>query len=289
MADRRRTLRRLGLTGLGFAAVAVSGFLLAGCGGGDGSAVTTRTGVTGTRPTATATRPPVAAPTRTVPTVPTPTVTTLVTTTDETRTSETPPAAPPPAPPPSPPPPPPPPTTVTVIETETTAPTTPTTTTAEPTPMVASEPSSTSSTHWIWFILAVALATATAVALLVWRHRRVRAASWSTQLADLSRRTLVTLDAVLADGSVVTGQVQALADEARSLERQAPDDQSRAAAGRLRGALEELAVTLEADRALRLSSPPPSTEQLSYSTALIHQQVEQVQRELRPPAVGPPQ
>jgi hypothetical protein len=106
---------------------------------------------------------------------------------------------------------------------------------------------------------------------------------------DLSRRTLVALDDVLRDGSVVTGRVQALAAEARSLESRAPDEPARAAAAQLRGRLDELAATLEADRTLRMSSPPPSAEQLSYSTALIHQQVEQLQDVLRPPpAPGPP-
>ncbi|MGH3081651.1 MAG: hypothetical protein ACRDNH_11035, partial [Gaiellaceae bacterium] len=76
MADRRRALRRLGLTAPGLAVVAVAGFLLGACGGGDGSAVTTREGETVTRPAVTATRPEVT----------------------QTRTNETP--APPPATPP---------------------------------------------------------------------------------------------------------------------------------------------------------------------------------------------
>jgi hypothetical protein len=86
----------------------------------------------------------------------------------------------------------------------------------------------------------------------------------------------------------VTGQIQALAAEAQSLASRAPDNPSREAAGRLRGRLDELAATLEADRTLRLGSPPPSAEQLSYSTALIHQGAEQVQGVLRPPAPEPP-
>jgi hypothetical protein len=86
----------------------------------------------------------------------------------------------------------------------------------------------------------------------------------------------------------VTGQVQALAAEAQSLEARAPDEESAAAAGRLRARLDELAATLEGDRALRLSSPPPSPEQLTYSSALIRQQAEQLQRLLRPPDAGRP-
>jgi hypothetical protein len=54
----------------------------------------------------------------------------------------------------------------------------------------------------------------------------------------------------------------------------------------VRARLEELASALEADRALRLGSPPPSADQLSYSTALIRQQAEQLQDALRSPSAG---
>jgi hypothetical protein len=87
----------------------------------------------------------------------------------------------------------------------------------------------------------------------------------------------------------VTGQIQALAAEARTLEANAPDDPARTDAGRVRAQLDDLAATLEGDRTLRLSSPPPSDEQLRYSTALIRRQVEQLQGILRPPpAPGQP-
>jgi hypothetical protein len=118
----------------------------------------------------------------------------------------------------------------------------------------------------------------------------MNAASWAGRMDDLTRRTFVAVDDVLAQGSLVTGQVQALAAEARTLEANAPDDPARAEAGRLRAQLDELAGTLEGDRTLRLSSPPPSEDQLSYSTALIRRQVEQLQGILRPPPPppGPP-
>jgi hypothetical protein len=103
-------------------------------------------------------------------------------------------------------------------------------------------------------------------------------------MEDLTRESLVALDEVLGQGSVVTGKIQALAAEAASLAARAPDDPARAAGAQLRGRLDELASTLEADRTLRLGSPPPSEEQLSYSTALIRQQVDQLQGVLRPPA-----
>ena len=89
---------------------------------------------------------------------------------------------------------------------------------------------------------------------------------------------------MLSQGSVVTGQIQALAAEARTLEASAPDEAATAEAGQLRAQLDDLAGTLEGDRTLRLSSPPPAEEQLSYSTALIRRQVEQLQRILRPPS-----
>jgi hypothetical protein len=299
--ERRRAVRRFLLVGPALAVVAVAGFLLGACGGGDGSAVTTRTGATATRPTVTAERPTVTVtPTRTEPAAPPPAGTSPATTADqpgetETQPTETPPPAPPPPPGP----------TVTVIETETTAPeppppaTTaaepppPATTAAEPPPPTtvaapATDPSETDDTPWGWIVLAVALAGGSLVGLLLWRRQRARADSWSTGLEDLSRRVLVALDAVLAEGSLVTGQVEALAAEARSRETSAPDEASRAAAGALRGRLDDLASALEADRALRLGSPPPSPEQLSYSTALIRRQADQVQDVLRPPPTDPP-
>jgi hypothetical protein len=102
-------------------------------------------------------------------------------------------------------------------------------------------------------------------------------------LAELARRSFATMDDVLRDGSVVTGHVQALAAEARSLEARAPDDSSRATTALLRERLDELAQALEADRALRLSSPPPNPDQLSYSTALIREHVAQLQELLEAP------
>jgi len=122
--------------------------------------------------------------------------------------------------------------------------------------------------------------------LILWRRHRAGAANWGRQTAEFNRRVLVGLDDVLAKGSIVTGQVEALASEARGFETRAPDESSRAAAGSVRARLDELASALEADRSLRLSTPPPSQEQLTYSTALIRQQAEQLQGTLRPPEPG---
>ena len=109
--------------------------------------------------------------------------------------------------------------------------------------------------------------------LVLWNGTDTKAASWSRRLDD--RRSLLALDDVVAQGSLVTGGVQTLADEARSLESSAPDDH-RAAAAALRVRLDDLAAALEADRKLRLGSTPPSEER-SYSTALVHHEVEQLQ------------
>jgi hypothetical protein len=286
MSDRGSPFGLVVRVGPPLAVLATAGFVLGSCGGGEGGALTTATGVTVTRPALTATRPATteepAAPTRTVePTLPTrtqpPTTETIeveettveVTTTERSTTV----------------------TLETTVETQTTVsvtivPTT-TTTTPETTAATTEEESSGNDTPWGWIALGVALAAALLVAFLLWRRRRTQAASWSARLADLSRRSLVALDDVIARGSVVTGQVEALAAEARSLEARAPDDQSRASAARLRARLDELANTLESDRALRLSSPPPSDEQLSYSTALIRQQAEQLKGVLRTPASEP--
>jgi hypothetical protein len=243
------------------AALAVAGFLLGSCGGGEG-ALTTGTGLTATRPARTGTGPVV--PTRTTPTLTAPTRTAETVT--EPATTE---AA----------------ETVTTVETETSVETEttffPTGTTTAPTATTAGQMSEESSTPWGWIAFALALAAATVLGLVLWRRRRTSAATWSRHLKDLSRRSLLALDDVVAQGSLVTGGVETLADEARSLESSAPDDQSSSRAAALRVRLDDLAAALEADRKLRLGSTPPSEEQLAYSTALVHHEVEQLQSHLR--------
>jgi hypothetical protein len=283
MPHRRRELARIGRAASLLIIAGVAGSLLGACGGGSGSALTTRTGLTATQPgTAVPT-----APTRTLsrpaettePTTPAEPTTTEPTTTaaEETTTATRP--------------------TVTVtVETQTTtasAPVVPETTTTSPQPTttaVAAPPpssSSSSSSPWPWIVLAVVLVAGVVIGLVVWRRRRAGAATWASRKADLTQRALVVLDDVLAQGSVVTGQVEALAAEARSLEQRAPDDAARAEAGRIRARLDELAGVLESDRSLHLASPPPSPEQLSYSAALIRQKVQELQGVLRPPPPDP--
>jgi hypothetical protein len=155
-----------------------------------------------------------------------------------------------------------------------------------PPPAPAQTESSSSSTPWGWIILGVALVVALLVGLILWRRHRASAADWGRQTAEFNRRVLVALDDVLAKGSVVTGHVEALASEARGFEARAPDDASRGAVASVRGRLDELASALETDRTLRLSTPPPSPEQVTYSTALIRQQAEELRATLRPPDPG---
>jgi hypothetical protein len=174
------------------------------------------------------------------------------------------------------------------VETQTVTTTTETQTAPAPPPpppvqTTAAEPTSSSSTPWGWIVLGVALALALLLGLILWRRHRAGAAAWGRQTAEFNRRCLVALDDVLAQGSIVTGHVEALASEARGLEARAPDDESRAAAANVRARLDQLAAALATDRTLRLSSPPPSDEQVAYSSALIRQQAEQLQAALRPP------
>jgi len=269
-----------------FVLAAVAGFLLGGCGGGEHAAslttatdrTVTRTAVTATRPTLTDTED--AAVTTTGETATVGTTTVEVTTTEEVTTGAEP-------------------ETTTIVETETVAttvlpettteetPTEPTTeeTPTETVPTETAEPVSSSggSSSWGWIVLLIAAAIGIGIALLVWSRHRAGSATWSGAYADLRQRTLSQLDLVLVQGSVVTGQVQALADEARRLESRAPNDRARVAAGTTREHLDQLSRSLESDRALRLASPPPSEEQLSYSQALIRNQVLQLQQALRPP------
>jgi predicted AAA+ superfamily ATPase len=127
----------------------------------------------------------------------------------------------------------------------------------------------------------LALTALGAVGIVLWGRSRSRGASWSAHAGDLRRRTLIALDDVVAQGSVVAGQIEALAAEARDLERHASGEQATASIAPVRSALDELAEALEADRTLRLASPPPSPDQLAYSDALIRQQVTRLQEVLR--------
>lgn len=244
------------------------GLALGACGGGDGSALS---GATATRPTVTATRPAVTAtlPERTLPTVPT--------------------AEPEPTEPPA--------TEATPTEPEDVAPTVTLTATetqiqtqtqvpTEPEPTAETESvaaSSSDDTPWGWILLGAALVVA-AVAVGAYAIRRRRAGVAVDRHADdLARRTLTTLDDVRVQGSIVTGSVQALAGEARSLEHRAGDDAVRHRLASLGAGLEGLAHALETDRNLRLASPPASEAQLNYSTSLIRRHVDEVDALLRPP------
>jgi hypothetical protein len=261
--------------------------LLAGCGGGDGSALSS---ATATRPAPTATRPGVTAtrPERTQPTVtattpePTAPATTEAVET-ETESTDTGSAAPPPI------------TLTQTTITPTIAPTVTLTATETQVPTQTEEPATTAETEsvastsssddtpWGWILLGAALVVA-AVAVGAYAIRRRRAGvALDRHADDLARRTLTTLDDVRVQGSIVTGSVQALAGEARSLEHRAGDDAERRRLANLAGGLEGLAHALETDRSLRLASPPASEAQLNYSTSLIRRHVDEVDSLLRPP------
>jgi hypothetical protein len=180
--------------------------------------------------------------------------------------------------------------TVTTVPVTTTAPAPPTTATTAPatttTPTTTTAASSSSSTPWVWIVLGLVLAAAL-IGIGLWQRHKAGAAAWRSKAESLNRRCLVALDDVLVQGSVVTGKVEALTADARALEASAPDDAARAAVGGVRAKLEDLVRALESDRTLRLGSAAPSQEQLSYSTSLIRQQVEQLQGSLRQSSAGP--
>jgi hypothetical protein len=254
---------------------------LGACGGGDGSALS---GATATRPAATATRPAVTAtrPERTQPAVTATTTEPATTEAVETENTDTESAAPP----------------ITLTQTTITptiAPTVTLTATETQIPTQTEEPETTAETEsvgsasssddtpWGWILLGAALVVA-AVAVGAYAIRRRRAGvALDRHADDLARRTLTTLDDVRVQGSIVTGSVQALAGEARSLEHRAGDDAERRRLASLAGGLEGLAHALETDRSLRLASPPASEAQLIYSTSLIRRHVDEVDSLLRPP------
>jgi|1186.fasta_scaffold63341_1 hypothetical protein len=256
----------------------VAGFLVGGCGaGGGGTALTT-----GTRTLATTlpARTDAAAPITTqveTSVVTTIDVTTIELTTEASRTSEITTVVQEPV-------------TTTAVLTVTTAPPAVETSPAVPVTTVAqtttAEAVASTSDTSPWLLVGLAFLAIVVVVLVLWSRRRGATSSWARGMSDLRRRSLVMLDDVLANGSLVTGRVQALVSEGASLEAQAPGDAERADAARLRASLGGLAETLETDRTLRLNSPPPSAEQLEYSTARIRHQAQDLQGVLRPPEAG---
>lgn len=254
----------------------VAGFLVGGCGGGGGTALTTGTRTLPSVPARTEAGPILTQVTTSVLT--TVDVTTVELTTEAETTIEVTTVVPEPV-------------TSTAILTITTTPPQVETAPATPVTTVAqtdtAEPVATSSNDNLWW-LAFALVFLAGVVLLIvlWSRRRGSASSWRDGMGNLRRRSLVAIDDVVANGSLVTGRIQALAAEAAALEAHAPGDAERAASARLRASLDGLAETLETDRMLRLNSPPPSTEQLEYSTARIRRQAQELQGVLRPPQAG---
>jgi hypothetical protein len=91
-----------------------------------------------------------------------------------------------------------------------------TTTVQTAVPPATTGEASSSEKPWGWIALGVGLGLAAlAIGLWAWHRRRSGAEAWGARTADLNRRTLVALDAVVAQGSIVTGQMEALASEAR--------------------------------------------------------------------------
>ena len=252
MKGRGVELRRLGCIGLGLVLLGVAGFLLSACGGGGGGdALATRTDVTATRtagtvtrPTRTATRP---AQTHGSAGCPSPGGRSTATTASS-NTSATPTAC-----------------------SSTTSPATPTpTATARRHPRLQlnhlhrrrslrllhplhrrhrarprARPrrlSPTTARRGAGSLSPPGRSEPRSSGSCCWRRRQSAAARWAARLDDLTRRTFPTLDAVLAEGSLVTGQVQALSAEAATLVAEAPDEQARAEAGRLGAALDELSA-----------------------------------------------
>ena len=150
-------------------------------------------------------------------------------------------------------------------------------------PSTASTTSSRAARHGVGSIVGIALAAALLVGFVLWRRHKEPSGGLgrrhgAAQPAHPRRTGRRPREGVGRDRAI-----EALASEARSLEGRAPDDPSRAAAARVRARLDELAATLETDRRLRLGSPPPSAEQLAYSTEVIRQQTAELQSVLLPP------
>ncbi len=79
-----------------------------------------------------------------------------------------------------------------------------------------------------------------------------------------------------------------LRSQLRVMGQSAPDPPARTATNRASQALETLKAAIDTDRALRIGPPPPTSEQLGYSEALLRQRAAELERPPRTSRWPPP-
>lgn len=177
--------------------------------------------------------------------------------------------------------------------TSTTQPTTTTSTTTPTTTTTAAKSSSGTSGGTIALIVALIVAALLIIALILLLLRRRGRAQWREQARGASAEGASLLALLMAGlaaldeparaartwsdfearGAHLHGRLQALGTAAR-------DEHNGAAVNGVDRDLQSLRSAVEADRGLRLGPPPPTTEQLGYSEAVIRQRTADFEQSL---------
>ncbi|HEX3394207.1 MAG TPA: hypothetical protein VHS52_06740 [Acidimicrobiales bacterium] len=138
--------------------------------------------------------------------------------------------------------------------------------------------------------IAVLVLAGVVIALLIrqrdaqrWADEAAQAAAEGRSVLALATRGLATLDqpaAAARTWSDLEVQGARLHQRFQALSRRPPEDWLGAAVARADQALQALRSGTDADRALRLGPPPPTSEQLGYSEAVVRQRTADFEQEL---------
>ena len=171
--------------------------------------------------------------------------------------------------------------------TSTTSTTTPTTTTT------AAKGGSGTSSGTIALIVAAVVVALVIIGMVLFLLRRRRRQQWrvegraaaaeASSLLAVLNRGLAALDdpaAAARTWSDVESQGAHLHARLQTLAATPPDPASGAAIAGLDRSLQSLRAVVDADRALRLGAPPPTAEQLGYSSAVIRQRAADFEQSL---------
>ncbi len=116
-----------------------------------------------------------------------------------------------------------------------------------------------------------------------WNDQAVQAAVEGRNVLALATHGLATLDqpaAAARTWSDLEAQGAQLHQRLQTLGRRPPEEWLGAAVARTDQSLQGLRSAADADRALRLGPPPPTTEQLGYSEAVVRQRAADFEQDL---------
>jgi len=116
-----------------------------------------------------------------------------------------------------------------------------------------------------------------------WHDQAMQAAAEGRSVLALATHGLATLDqpaSAARTWSDLEAQGAQLHQRLQALSRRPPEDWLGAAVARTDQSLQGLRSATDADRALRLGPPPPTSEQLGYSEAVVRQRAADFEQDL---------